>query len=159
MNKHPQPNDGEFSAVIARLREMAVQAGDSLLLANGPPNPDAALLDLCADVMDKHREVMQAWEACREFNCSTVGVEYYWSVDGTAERKKLLDYAHRLDREQATLLRRAAKLHSTTSAGIYAKALIVNASRTGAAKLAMSLARDLIEHKTLRAALWSEAVL
>lgn len=52
------------------------------------------------------------------------------------------------------LLRRAAKIAATTAAGIYAKALAVRSSHTGAATLAMSLANDLIACPGLRASLW-----
>jgi hypothetical protein len=40
------------------------------------------------------------------------------------------------------------------SAGIYAKAAVVRASKTGAADLAMSLAQDLLGCPGLRASLW-----
>jgi hypothetical protein len=49
---------------------------------------------------------------------------------------------------------RAAELEATTHAGIYAKALIVRCSSTGASALAMSLATDLVECKGLRDVLW-----
>ena len=52
------------------------------------------------------------------------------------------------------LLRRLAKLRAMTAAGIYAKALVVQASVTGAAGLAKSMAEDFIANKELRASLW-----
>jgi hypothetical protein len=48
----------------------------------------------------------------------------------------------------------AKKIKATTPAGIYAKALLVRSSRTGATELAMSLAEDMIECKALRDTLW-----
>ncbi len=52
-----------------------------------------------------------------------------------------------------------AKKRATTPAGIYAKATVVRASKTGAAGLAMSLAADLLACEELRKALWpAEAV-
>jgi hypothetical protein len=41
-----------------------------------------------------------------------------------------------------------------TKAGIYAKALVVKSSSTGAAKLAKTLAQDLIACRELRESLW-----
>jgi hypothetical protein len=51
-------------------------------------------------------------------------------------------------------LRQIAKEKATTPAGIYAKALVVRASRTGAKHLAMTLAEDLVNYPALRAAIW-----
>ena len=51
------------------------------------------------------------------------------------------------------LLRRAKKIRASTAAGVYAKALIVRASTTGAAQLAMTLA-EIIACEGLRASLW-----
>jgi hypothetical protein len=48
---------------------------------------------------------------------------------------------------------RIRKMKATTAVGIYAKAAVVRASKTGAADLAMSLARDL-DCPGLRASLW-----
>ena len=52
------------------------------------------------------------------------------------------------------VLFKAKKIKATTAAGIYAKALIVRSSKSGAPLLAMSLADDLIECPGLRASLW-----
>ncbi|MGH7041581.1 MAG: hypothetical protein ACREFY_05560, partial [Acetobacteraceae bacterium] len=52
-------------------------------------------------------------------------------------------------------LREAAKIRATTAAGIFAKALAVRSSQTGATVLAQSLAEDLIGNPALRAALWA----
>jgi hypothetical protein len=49
---------------------------------------------------------------------------------------------------------RIRKMKATTAAGIYAKAAVVRASKTGAADLAMSLAEDLLACPGLRATLW-----
>jgi hypothetical protein len=57
-------------------------------------------------------------------------------------------------------MNRIRKMKATTAAGIYAKAAVVRASRTGAADLAMSLAQDpwtvqdLLDCPGLRASLW-----
>jgi hypothetical protein len=49
---------------------------------------------------------------------------------------------------------RIRKMKATTAAGIYAKAAVVRASKTGTADLAMSLAEDLLDCPGLRASLW-----
>jgi hypothetical protein len=49
---------------------------------------------------------------------------------------------------------RIRKMKATAAAGIFAKAAVVRASKTGAADLAMSLAEDLLAAPGLRAALW-----
>jgi hypothetical protein len=52
------------------------------------------------------------------------------------------------------LLSRIRKLRAVTGAGIYAKALVLRASRTGSPELAKSMAEDLIAYAGLRAMLW-----
>jgi hypothetical protein len=52
------------------------------------------------------------------------------------------------------LINGLAKLRAITAAGIYAKALVVQASATGAAGLAKSMAEDFIANKELRASIW-----
>jgi len=148
----------EFAAMIALLRRRATVAPGEME-RHGAPTLDDDLLNLCGEVIFKHREVTKAWDTIREFNCQTVGIEFFYSEDGRQHSKELFAEQRRLAREEAVLLRRAAKLHATTAAGIYAKALMVRASRTGAAVLAMSLAQDLIGNRTLRAAVWPAEVL
>jgi hypothetical protein len=59
-----------------------------------------------------------------------------------------------VDERAKQLTRQAAKLRATTPAGIFAKALVVRSSHTGAAVLAMSLADELIACPGLRQSLW-----
>lgn len=59
---------------------------------------------------------------------------------------------------ERALMQRAKKLHATTPAGIYGKVLLVRASRTGAAAMAMTLAEDPIACHALRASLWPAEV-
>jgi hypothetical protein len=70
------------------------------------------------------------------------------------ERDRLHEEYRRGIAKAKPLLRRMAKLRVTTAAGIYAKAPLVRASRTGAPVLAMSLAADMIDCPGLRASLW-----
>src|SRR5437763_7121386 len=50
---------------IDRLKAIAAHSGDCLLLADGPPNPDAALLDLCADIAQQRKATDAVWERWR----------------------------------------------------------------------------------------------
>ena len=60
---------------------------------------------------------------------------------------------------ERALMQRAKKLHATQPpAGIYGKVLLVRASRTGAAAMAMTLAEDPIACHASRASLWPAEV-
>ncbi len=52
---------------------------------------------------------------------------------------------HEEKKSAKPMMHRIRKLKATTAAGIYAKAAVVRASKTGAADLAMSLAQDLLD--------------
>jgi hypothetical protein len=73
-----------------------------------------------------------------------------------ADRKwrQLTDDAYQTTLKAKPLLRRIGKLRAITAAGIYAKALVVQAPVTGAAGLAKSMAEDFIANKELRASIW-----
>jgi hypothetical protein len=133
------------------MRQIAAEAGDHLLLGDGPPRPDAQLLELCAEIA-----------AAREMQKQAEGA---WGgkpfpYPGEADRPAYDAHLRAVkvaDRNYTYLLRAAGKLRATTGAGIYAKALAIRASKTGAAVLAISLAEDLIGNPALRAALWAAA--
>ena len=72
----------------------------------------------------------------------------------SAEREALWAKAAAADKEAAPLLTQVGKMSAASPAGIYAKALLVRASKSGAASLAMSLAEDMIGCPALRATLW-----
>jgi hypothetical protein len=82
----------------------------------------------------------------------------YSQPPATAEenglREELRDAAGVVDNRAKQLTRQAAKLRAMTPAGIFAKALAVRSSHTGAAVLAMSLADELIACPGLRQSLW-----
>jgi hypothetical protein len=139
-------------AFIAQMRELAARSGTLQSLPAHPDNPDALLLGLCSVAVEQHKHVTQA----KNDYCERK--DFSWSADSLAQDKKLRENWNSATGELTTLLRRAAKLHAVTPAGIYAKALMVSKSRTGAAVLAKSLAEDLIANTTLRAALWPVAV-
>jgi hypothetical protein len=81
-----------------------------------------------------------------------------WTDERRAEADRLYEHHEREVRKAKPLLQSIRKLHATTGPGIFAKALVVRASVTGAAKLAMSLAEDLVACKELRATLWPAGV-
>lgn len=51
----------ETTAAIERLRTLAAEAQDHVLLADGPPNPDHKLLDLCAEALHHLVTAERAW--------------------------------------------------------------------------------------------------
>jgi hypothetical protein len=126
---------------MSRLRAIAATSADNAL-TEGPVNADRLLLDLCAETL---HALVHAERTYRSRDCSHLGssndqalLDEYW--DGTRNAKPLMG--------------RIRKMKATTAAGIYAKAAVVRASKTGAADLAMSLAQDLLDCPGLRASLW-----
>lgn len=144
----------DFSATMTRMRELAAQSGDALLLANGPVQPDAALLDLCAEALHLHRAAAAAETAFCEHRDSTFARCRQWTDAECAESDALAAEWSRAEKRMAPVLNRAKKIQATTPAGIYAKAQVVALSKTGALKLAMSLAADLLASPAIRAAIW-----
>ncbi len=134
--------------VIARLRQIAAEAGDHLLLGDGPPCPDAKLLDLCSEIVHQARVAEAAEQRSRVS-------PYPWPGDPRRPEYDALCEVHRKENHRlGCLLRQAGKLHATTGVGIYAKALAVRHSSSGAHKLSLTLAEDLIANPGLRALLW-----
>jgi hypothetical protein len=73
-----------------------------------------------------------------------------------ADRKRayeLHQQGREADRTAAGKLHRVRNFRAVTPAGIYAKALVVRQSKTGANDLARSLAKDLVPNAPLRALL------
>jgi hypothetical protein len=141
----------DFTAAMARLREIATTSADNAL-TEGPVNADRHLLDLCAETL---HALIHAERSRRE------GREVFQRDlhDKTAENLRPVWQALHADATLGTksakpLLGRIRKIKARTAAGIYAKAAVVRASKTGAADLAMSLAQDLLECPGLRASLW-----
>jgi hypothetical protein len=77
-----------------------------------------------------------------------------WDDRRRAESDALADERWERVHKARSLLYGIRKLRATTGAGIYAKALVVRSSVTGAAELAMSWAEDLVACSELRATLW-----
>ncbi len=144
MKRAPRPVDRE----IARFREIVADTNDALLLAEGSAHPDAALLDLCAEALHLLSHAERAKAAGR----AAFGSDE-WRPRRT-EWEALFDDSNRGVTKAMPLLSRIRKLHASTGAGIYSKAMVVRASISGAPHLAVSLAEDLIACKELRATLF-----
>lgn len=126
---------GDFTAVMNRLHEIAAASGDALLLGDGPVHPDAALLELASETL----------------HCSKQREELFRAPGPWCEKRGEWEP---LEEKIRVNLRRAGKRSATTPAGIYAKILMVRAAKTVAAKLAMTLVDDLLTVPALRASLW-----
>ena len=81
----------------------------------------------------------------------------HWTDAEVADSAAEFDQFKAFETAMRRVLFQAKKLKATTAAGIYAKALIVRSSRSGAMLLAMSLAEDLIACPGLRESLWPAA--
>ena len=156
----PLPLGAELGPTIERMAQIAAESGDRLYLSDGPPHPDAALLDLCSEILQAARLAEEARRAREETDRA------WWEAHnrrgaGAAETRELrqldrerMDAWQALDTQVMVLSRKARKMRATTPAGIYAKALIVRLSKTGAQLLAMGLAEELIACKELCQSLW-----
>jgi hypothetical protein len=142
------PLGSNLQPTLERLKAIAAASGDAQL-TEGPIHPDAALLDLCGDAL---HALIESNRAKIERN------KILWVRSITEEErqrdKELLAVMSAADARARSILRRARKLRATTPAGVYAKALIVRTSMTGAAEFAMSLAEDMIACEGLRQSLW-----
>ena len=140
----------DFTGMIAHLERIARMSADNLL-TEGPVHVDHRLLELCADVGSRYKVAEAAYQRHR------AGWKPAWEAgteDAKAAMEKLTNDCRNANRAVSNILREAAKLRATTPAGIFAKAIAVRSSRSGAAKLGLSLAQDLLDCPGLRAALW-----
>jgi hypothetical protein len=145
-----QRRELSLSPAIDRLKAMAAQAGDALL-TEGPVHPDAVLLDLCADIAHARKVAEAASE--RRHNCPPAA----WICKTASAVNEMVEAkmaAEKADKNYSAMLRAAGKIKATTAAGIYAKAIAVRSSQTGARLLATSMAEDLLACPGLRASLW-----
>jgi hypothetical protein len=146
----PKP---DFIAAMNQFRAIALASADALL-TEGNVHPDHKLLDLCASALHHLSHAQKAYNA-RDIEAG------YFSDGSEAQKAAVRAENARLYAEyRAGQAQGKPSLHAirtikaTTAAGIYAKAMVVRASRTGAKLLAMSLAEDLIACPGLRESLW-----
>ncbi len=107
-------------------------------------HPDAKLLQLCTAASES---LVQRAIALAEWRRGP-------SPHGMEGERRLCDQFSGLHREAMAHVRAASKLRAATPAGIYAKALVIRSTLTGAAKLGLSLAEDLLDNPKLRSVLW-----
>lgn len=137
---------------IAQLRSIASQSALALV-TEGPVQPDHQLLDLCAEALGL---LTRAEKLRRDHRVMLQEAVRMGRNDATwARLQTLLSGASGFEKTARPPLCRIARTRATTAAGIYAKALVVRASRTGAAALARSLAEDMVECGELRATIWA----
>lgn len=149
MKAESKSSTPDLGPAITRLRQIAAESYDHLLLADGPPSPDAKLLDMCAEAT--HAYILSR-KARQRRPVHDLGREWT-DADSAADKAALADsWAHQ--EHGRKLAREIGKLVAATPAGIYAKATVVRASRTGVALLGVSLAEDLLANRALREILW-----
>jgi hypothetical protein len=146
--KRTLPLGDALAPTIDRLRDIATASYDTLLLAEGPPQPDFVLLDLCS-------ETLHAIKKANAVKAARLPLESCNHGPKTRDEwQAAIDAWQDADREATRLLRRVSKIPATTAAGLYAKALVCRSSASGAAVLSHSLADDFIACEGLRASLW-----
>jgi hypothetical protein len=134
---------------VARLKAIAEQSADALL-TEGPVHLDHNLLDLCANALHHLAHAQKAYDARPEW----VHLPKAEQQAALATSDWLYDEHKNSEAMGKPYLLNISKLKARTAAGIYAKAMVVRASKTGAAGLAMTLAADLLDCPGLRASLW-----
>lgn len=142
------PLGNDFASTIARLKAIADKSTDAAL-TEGEVSPDHILLDYCADalhLLKRGEDVRNQRHALDRQN---------WTDELRAADRALFDEWQDFERQAKRLMFKAKKLPAQTPAGIYAKAMLVRLSVTGAAQMAMSLAEDMVNCKALRAVLWA----
>jgi hypothetical protein len=152
MSAHLQTPKPNFSDAIAALRHIADTSADNAL-TEGPVNADRQLLDLCAEALHRVVHAERAY-ARRDWDWLSSNMTAAEEAAGRIKNAELMDEYQGGIKSAKPMLGRIRKIKATTAAGIYAKAAVVRASKTGAADLAMSLAQDLLDCPGLRAALW-----
>jgi hypothetical protein len=149
MSAHLNSQKPDFSAAIAQLRQIATTSADNAL-TEGPVNADRNLLDLCAEALHALVHAERSYRS-RDWDYGKTEAE---NNAWRARDRELMDEYNNGTKSAKPAMGRIRKMKATTAAGIYAKAAVVRASKTGAADLAMSLAQDLLDCPGLRASLW-----
>lgn len=143
----------ELQPIVDRFKQIAAEAGDHQLLGDGPPHPDAELLDLCGEALHFRRISAEAEAEWHAFPGAYS--EPRPSAQAIQRAQAAYDEWQEAKNRAVNLAKRASKFRATTAAGIYAKALLVRTAVSVAAVLATSLAEDLVSNPALRASLWA----
>jgi hypothetical protein len=135
---------------LALFRRIADQSADSLLLADGPPHPDARLFDLAADVFEAKKKEVEASNFANDTWKMEVGkIGSAAHIHMKANMIVVKGYRYRISR----LAKAAAKIEAKTPAGLYAKVQIVRQLVTPLG-IVKSLIDDILGNPDIRAALW-----
>jgi len=153
MSAHLQTPKPNFATAITQLRHIALTSADNAL-TEGPVNADWQLLDLCAEALHSLVHAERAYASRDWIGMDTTGMTKAEIAAHRAKDTERFDEYESGIKSAKPMMGRIRKLKATTAAGIYAKAAVVRASKTGAADLAMSLAQDLLDCPGLRASLW-----
>jgi hypothetical protein len=151
MSAHLNAQKPDFATAIAQLKRIATTSADNAL-TEGPVNADRQLLHLCADALHALVHAERSYHSRDWMHLSNLT-----KAEEHAARLRDAELMGEYDagrKSAKPALIRIRKMKATTAAGIYAKAAVVRASKTGAADLAMSLAQDLLDCPGLRASLW-----
>jgi len=114
-----------------------------------PSHDDRELLELSADALQLikiERDIVNAFKDQLARNDPNRNA----AQNGQDHREARIRTCH--------LLRRIGKIPARTPAGLFAKAALVRASKSGAAVLASSMANDMIQTHALRSAIWPAEV-
>jgi hypothetical protein len=143
----------EFPAAIERIREIAETPGGEVTDRPDGVNPDKQLLEACAAALALQRLAASLLAENRNAIDGLFGTGL-WCDEIRSHCDDRSRRLRRANRDAGSILRAAGKVPARTPAGIYAKALCVRESATGAAVLARSLAADLIANDVLRRLVW-----
>ena len=133
-------SNAESMVLLSLLASRAMEAGAD---PSAIVSPDHKLLMLCDEIIMKHR---QADKMLNE-----------WIVQPGEAQSAKYDAEKRERRSLLGPLVMLGRLRPATPVGVFAKAVVVHHVGHGAAKLAISLARDLLECPGLREAIWPAA--
>ena len=142
----------DFTGAIAQLRLFAATSADNAF-TEGPVNADRLLLDLCAETLHALVHTERAYHSRDYYHRLTEMTKAEAEAERAKDEALMAEYTTG-KKSAKPALGRIRKIKATTAAGIFAKAAVVRASKTGAADLAMSLAQDLLDSPGLRASLW-----
>jgi hypothetical protein len=117
--QRPMPLGVTLASAIAVLREIAALSQDHLV-TEGPVHPDHRLLALCAEALHISRQA----QGFREIRGCELNLGRPLTPEERIHRDVAFDNERALTVCAATLIKRASKIPATSTAGIFAKALL-----------------------------------
>jgi hypothetical protein len=151
--RHARALGDALAPTIDRLRDIVTISANAMI-TEGPVSPDRVLLDACAEALALFREA----ERLRDLRVTYDRGTRPRTPQDRHLAANAFDRLTTAERTASGMLVGLRKHAARTAAGIYAKALVVKSSKTGAADLARSLAEDLIANDVLRRVLWETDV-